>query len=45
MLYNPPHFREQDRAILDDHIRRMAFATLVTEVRLYDRLFVKADPA
>ncbi|BBK37653.1 transcriptional regulator [Allostella sp. ATCC 35155] len=30
MLYNPPHFREQDRAVLDDHIRRMAFATLVT---------------
>lgn len=30
MLYNPPHFREQDRAVLDDHIRRTAFATLVT---------------
>ncbi|WP_374443029.1 FMN-binding negative transcriptional regulator [Stella sp.] len=30
MLYNPPHFREQDRAVLDDQIRRTAFATLVT---------------
>lgn len=30
MIYNPPHFRENDRAALDAHIRRAAFATLVT---------------
>lgn len=30
MLYNPPHFRENDRTVLDDHIRRAAFATLVS---------------
>lgn len=30
MLYNPPHFRETDRALLHDHIARVAFATLVT---------------
>ena len=30
MLYNPPHFRENDRTILDAHIRQAAFATLVT---------------
>ena len=30
MLYNPPHFREDDRAVLDEHIRRAAFGTLVS---------------
>ncbi|MCC7274314.1 MAG: FMN-binding negative transcriptional regulator [Alphaproteobacteria bacterium] len=30
MLYNPPHFRETDRAVLDDFIATAAFATLVT---------------
>ncbi|BBK32269.1 PaiB family negative transcriptional regulator [Stella humosa] len=31
MLYNPPHFRENDRAVLVAHIARAAFATLVTQ--------------